>query len=79
MSGVLRGAKAAWHPHVGTGELVFAPIYSRFSYTEGPAVDGSKYLSLLVSTCGRGRYVGKIVRASQQVPVCVRGSEEYKS
>ena len=24
---------------MGTGELVFAPTYSRFSYTEGPAVD----------------------------------------
>ena len=62
--------KAVTAPHVveqawkDTCELVFAPIYSRFSYTEGPAVDGSKYLSLLVSTCGRGRYVGKIVGAS---------------
>ena len=40
-SGFLRCAKAAWHPHGGTCELVFAPIYSRFSYTEGPAVDGT--------------------------------------
>ena len=61
-SGRLRRARA--RPGVYTGclyRLVLTPTYSRFSYTEGPAVDGSKYLSLLVSTCGRGRYVGKIV------------------
>ena len=53
-------ASAVWRLRVDTCRLVLAPTYSRFSYTEGPAVDGSKYLSLLVSTCGRGRYVGKV-------------------
>ena len=30
-------------------------IQARFSYPEGPAVDGREDLSSLVSTCGRGR------------------------